>query len=364
MTKKDFSIAVFPGDGIGKEITKQALKVLNFLNEKINIDLRLNEGNVGGAAYDIHGTPLPPESLDMALKSDAVLLGAVGGPKWESLDYALRPERALLSLRKKLGLFANLRPVAAFEELLHTSTLKEEILRGVNIMIVRELTGDVYFGQPRGVSKETNGQSTGVNTMIYTDDEIRRIAHHAFKIAGSRKKNLVSVDKANVLESTELWRDVVTKVGENYPDVNLSHMYVDNCAMQLIRNPAQFDVILTTNLFGDILSDEAAMLTGSIGMLPSASLGDNHAMYEPIHGSAPDIAGKNIANPIGTILSVAMMLRYSMNLPDEATLIEKAVQQTLKDGLRTKDIYQSGDKLVGTQELGDHIVKNLRKFFN
>jgi len=364
MTKKDFSIAVFPGDGIGKEITKQALKVLNFLNEKINVDLRLNEGNVGGAAYDIHGTPLPPESLDMALKSDAVLLGAVGGPKWESLDYALRPERALLGLRKKLGLFANLRPVAAFEELLHTSTLKAEILRGVNIMIVRELTGDVYFGQPRGVSKEANGQSTGVNTMIYTDTEIRRIAHHAFEIARSRKNNLVSVDKANVLESTELWRDVVTEVGNNYPDVNLSHMYVDNCAMQLIRNPAQFDVILTTNLFGDILSDEAAMLTGSIGMLPSASLGDDHAMYEPIHGSAPDIAGKNIANPIGTILSVAMMLRYSMNLPDEASFIEKAVEQTLEEGFRTKDIYQSGDKLVGTQEMGDHIVKNLRKFFN
>ncbi len=364
MISKDFSIAVFPGDGIGKEITEQALKVLNFLSEKSDINLRLDEGSVGGTAYDTHGTPLPPESLDLALKSNAVLLGAVGGPKWESLDYAVRPERALLGLRKKLGLFANLRPVAAFEELLHTSTLKAEILRGVNIMIVRELTGDVYFGQPRGVSKEGNGQSTGVNTMIYTDDEIRRIAHHAFEIARSRKKNLVSVDKANVLESTELWRDVVTEVGKKYPDVTLNHMYVDNCAMQLIRNPAQFDVILTTNLFGDILSDEAAMLTGSIGMLPSASLGSRHAMYEPIHGSAPDIAGKNIANPIGTILSVAMMLRYSMKLPEKATFIEKAVKQTLKEGLRTKDIYQPGDKLVGTQELGDHIVKNLRKFFN
>jgi 3-isopropylmalate dehydrogenase len=364
MTKKVFSIAVFSGDGIGKEITKQALKVLNFLNEKINVELRLNEGTVGGAAYDIHGTPLPPESLDLALKSDAVLLGAVGGPKWENLDYAVRPERALLDLRKKLGLFANLRPVAAFEELLHTSTLKAEILRGVNIMIVRELTGDVYFGQPRGVSKKTNGQSIGINTMIYTDEEIRRIAHHAFEIARNRKKILVSVDKANVLESTELWRDVVTEVGKNYPDVNLSHMYVDNCAMQLIRNPAQFDVILTTNLFGDILSDEAAMLTGSIGMLPSASLGADHSMYEPIHGSAPDIAGQNIANPIGTILSVAMMLRYSMNLPDEAGLVEKAVEQTLKDGLRTKDIYQSGDKLVGTEELGESVVKNLRNLFN
>jgi len=287
----------------------------------------------------------------------------VGGPKWESIDYAARPERALLGLRKQLGLYANLRPVAAYEELFHASTLKEEILRGVNMMIVRELTGDVYFGQPRGVSKEENGQSTGFNTMVYTEEEIRRIAHAAFDIAGNRRKKLVSVDKANVLESTELWRDIVTEVGKNYPDVALSHMYVDNCAMQLIRNPAQFDVILTTNLFGDILSDEAAMLTGSIGMLPSASLGAEHAMYEPIHGSAPDIAGQDIANPIGTILSVAMMLRYSMNLLDEAGLIEKAVRQTLQEGYRTKDIYRPGDKIVGTEEMGASILKNLRKLF-
>ena len=363
MPQKDFSIAVFPGDGIGQEIIQQALKVLRFISTKTALNLQLKEGLVGGAAYDKGGIPLPPESLEIALKSDAVLLGAVGGPKWESIDYAARPERALLGLRKQLGLYANLRPVAAYEELFHASTLKEEILRGVNMMIVRELTGDVYFGQPRGVSKEENGQSTGFNTMVYTEEEIRRIAHAAFDIAGNRRKKLVSVDKANVLESTELWRDIVTEVGKNYPDVALSHMYVDNCAMQLIRNPAQFDVILTTNLFGDILSDEAAMLTGSIGMLPSASLGAEHAMYEPIHGSAPDIAGQDIANPIGTILSVAMMLRYSMNLLDEAGLIEKAVRQTLQEGYRTKDIYRPGDKIVGTEEMGASILKNLRKLF-
>ncbi len=362
MTKKDFMMAVFPGDGIGVEIMRQARQVLDFLSGKISLNLRVEEGLIGGAAYDKYGIPLPPESLEMALQSDAVLLGAVGGPKWEELDYSVRPERALLGLRKQLELFANLRPVVAYDELLHASTLKEEVLRGVNIMIVRELTGDVYFGQPRGVNKE-NGQRTGINTMIYTEKEISRVACFAFEIARSRRKKLVSVDKANVLESTELWRDIVTKVGKDYPDVALSHMYVDNCAMQLIRKPAQFDVILTTNLFGDILSDEAAMLTGSIGMLPSASLGAAKAMYEPIHGSAPDIAGQNIANPIGTILSVAMMLRYSMNLPDEANFVENAVEKTLEDGLRTKDIYRLGDKLVGTDQMGESILKNLRKFF-
>lgn len=362
MTKKDFMITIFPGDGIGVEIMRQARQILDFLSGKIGLNLLVMEGLIGGAAYDKYGTPLPPESLEMALQSDAVLLGAVGGPKWEELDYSVRPERALLGLRKQLGLFANLRPVLAYDELLHASTLKEEVLRGVNIMIVRELTGDVYFGQPRGVNKE-NGRRTGVNTMIYTEEEISRVASFAFEIARGRRKNLVSVDKANVLESTELWRDIVTKVGKGYPDVALSHMYVDNCAMQLIRNPAQFDVILTTNLFGDILSDEAAMLTGSIGMLPSASLGAAKAMYEPIHGSAPDIAGQNIANPIGTILSVAMMLRHSFNLPREASFIEKALEKTLEEGLRTKDIYQPGDKLVGTDQMGENVLKNLRKFF-
>jgi len=362
MIKKDFIITIFPGDGIGVEIMRQARQVLDFLSQKIGLNLQVREGLIGGAAYDKYGIPLPPESLEMALQSDAVLLGAVGGPKWEKLDYSVRPERALLGLRKQLELFANLRPVVAYDDLLHASTLKEEILRGVNIMIVRELTGDVYFGQPRGVNKE-NGQRTGVNTMIYTEEEIERVARFGFEIARSRRKKLVSVDKANVLESTELWRDIVTKMGKCYPDVSLSHMYVDNCAMQLIRNPAQFDVILTTNLFGDILSDEAAMLTGSIGMLPSASLGANHAMYEPIHGSAPDIAGQNIANPVGTILSVAMMLRYSLKLSREAGLIEKALEKTLKEGLRTKDIHRPGDRLVGTDQMGESILKNLRKFF-
>lgn len=362
MIKKDFIITIFPGDGIGVEIMRQARQVLDFLSAKIGLNLQVREGLIGGAAYDQYGIPLPPESLEMALQSDAVLLGAVGGPKWEKLDYSVRPERALLGLRKQLELFANLRPVVAYDDLLHASTLKEEILRGVNIMIVRELTGDVYFGQPRGVNKE-NGQRTGVNTMIYTEEEIDRVARFGFEIARSRRKKLVSVDKANVLESNELWRDIVTKVGKSYPDVSLSHMYVDNCAMQLIRNPAQFDVILTTNLFGDILSDEAAMLTGSIGMLPSASLGADHAMYEPIHGSAPDIAGQNIANPVGTILSVAMMLRYSLKLSREAGLIEKALEQTLKEGLRTKDINRPGDRLVGTDQMGESILKNLRKFF-
>ena len=288
-----------------------------------------------------------------------MLLGAVGGPKWEGLDYSVRPERALLGLREKLGLFANLRPVVVFDELLDASPLKKEIVRGIDIMILRELTGDVYFGRPRGVTVGKDGKRTGVNTMIYTEDEIRRIAVRAFELARGRKRHLLSVDKANVLETTELWRTVVTEAGRDYPDVTLKHMYVDNCAMQLIRNPSQFDVIVTTNLFGDILSDEAAMLTGSIGMLPSASLGPDKALYEPIHGSAPDIAGKNIANPLATILSVAMMLRYSMNRPEEAALIEKAVANVLKDGFRTQDIYSEGNRLAGTREMGDAVVERI-----
>jgi 3-isopropylmalate dehydrogenase len=361
MKQNNFKIAVFAGDGVGPEIMKEALKILKLIASKKNITLQLTEGLVGGSAYDHFGVPLPDSSLALALQSDAVLLGAVGGPKWEALDYSVRPERALLGLREKLGLFANLRPVVAFEELLDSSPLKKNVVQGIDIMIVRELTGDVYFGKPRGVTKGKDGKRTGVNTMIYSEDEIRRIAVRAFEIARTRKKYLLSVDKANVLESTELWRNVVTEVGQNYPDVTLKHMYVDNCAMQLIRNPAQFDVIVTTNLFGDILSDEAAMLTGSIGMLPSASLGENIALYEPIHGSAPDIAGKNIANPLATILSVALMLRYSLSMPQEASLIEKAVAQTLKEGFRTQDIHQRGKKLIGTEKMGDAVAKNLRK---
>jgi len=364
MKKNNFKIAVFAGDGVGPEIMKEALKILKLVANKKKIDLQLTEGLVGGCAYDHFCVPLPDSSLELALKSDAVLLGAVGGPKWEGLDYSLRPERALLGLRGKLGLFANLRPVVAFDELLDASPLKKNVVQGIDIMIVRELTGDVYFGKPRGITKAADGKRTGVNTMVYFEDEIHRIAVRAFEIAQTRKKNLLSVDKANVLESTELWRSIITEVGRNYPDVTLKHMYVDNCAMQLIRNPAQFDVIVTTNLFGDILSDEAAMLTGSIGMLPSASLGENTALYEPIHGSAPDIAGKNIANPLATILSVALMLRYSMSMPKEAGLIEKAVAQTLKEGFRTQDIYQQKKKLIGTEEMGDTVAKNLRKLLN
>jgi 3-isopropylmalate dehydrogenase len=364
MKQNNFKIAIFSGDGVGPEIMKEALKILKLIANKKNITLQLAEGLVGGSAYDHFGVPLPDSSLELALQSDAVLLGAVGGPKWEGLDYSLRPERALLGLREKLGLFANLRPVVAFDELLDASPLKKNVVQGIDIMIVRELTGDVYFGKPRGVTKGKDGKRTGVNTMVYSEDEISRIAVRAFEIARTRKKNLLSVDKANVLESTELWRNVVTEAGQNYPDVTLKHMYVDNCAMQLIRNPTQFDVIVTTNLFGDILSDEAAMLTGSIGMLPSASLGENTALYEPIHGSAPDIAGKNIANPLATILSVALMLRYSLFMPQEAGLIEKAVADTLKEGFRTQDIYQQDKKLIGTEKMGDAVANNLSKLFN
>jgi len=359
MTSKEFQIAVFAGDGVGPEIMQEALKVLKVVSDRNHIGLKLTDGLIGGSAYDAFGTPFPDSSLNLALSSDAVLLGAVGGPQWETLDYSVRPERALLGLREKLGLYANLRPVVVFDELLDASPLKREVVQGIDIMILRELTGDVYFGRPRGVTVGIDGKRTGVNTMIYTEDEIHRIALRAFELARGRRKNLLSVDKANVLETTELWRAVVTEVGQNYPDVTLKHMYVDNCAMQLIRNPSQFDVIVTTNLFGDILSDEAAMLTGSIGLLPSASLGTGKALYEPIHGSAPDIAGKNIANPLATILSVAMMLRYSLSRPVEAALIEKAVAGVLKDGWRTQDIYSAGGRLAGTREMGDAVVQKL-----
>lgn len=359
MDKKIFKIAVFPGDGIGIEIMREALKVLKTIEESAPVTFDIREGLVGGSAYDAVGRPLPEESLEMAMNSDAVLLGAVGGPKWESLDYSLKPERALLGLREKLGLFANLRPVVAFDDLIDASPLKKDVIRGIDIMIVRELTGDLYFGKPRGVRTE-DGRRIGVNTMIYAEEEISRIARVGFDLAMKRKKNLMSVDKANVLECTLLWRDVVTETGRDYPEVRLSHMYVDNCAMQLIRNPSQFDVIVTTNMFGDILSDEASMLTGSIGMLPSASIGKGLAMYEPIHGSAPDIAGQNIANPLATILSVAMMLENSLDMPDKARVIEQAVQQVLGEGFRTKDIYQDGMKEVGTDEMGDEVIKKIR----
>jgi 3-isopropylmalate dehydrogenase len=359
MTK---TIAILPGDGIGPEIVTEAVKVLETLRDKFGLAIQLESGLVGGAAIDATGSPLPAATLDLAKKADAVLLGAVGGPKWESLDISIRPEKGLLGLRSELKLFANLRPVVLFPELASASTLKPEVVAGLDILIVRELTGDIYFGQPRGIRTLENGEKQGINTLVYTESEIERIARVAFASAEQRQKKLCSVDKANVLEATELWRQVVTRVGQDYPTVQLTHMYVDNAAMQLVRAPKQFDVIVTTNMFGDILSDLASQLTGSIGMLPSASLdANNKGMYEPIHGSAPDIAGQNLANPLATILSVAMLLRYSLNRLDLATAIERAVRQVLQAGLRTRDILGDGQyTLVTTREMGDAVVAQLR----
>ena len=355
---KQYHIAVLPGDGIGPEIVREARKVLDVVAARAGVRFEMEEGLVGGAAYDQYGAPLPDHVMKLAMTSDAVLLGAVGGPKWESLDYSLRPERGLLGLRAGLGLFANLRPVIVFEDLIDASPLKPEVIRGIDLLIVRELLGDAYFGKPRGVRVE-NGQRIGVNTMVYTEAEIRRIVKTAFELARGRRKKLLSVDKANVLETTELWRDVATEMGREYTDVELQHMYVDNCAMQLIRNPRQFDVIVTTNMFGDILSDEASMLTGSLGMLPSASLGEKTAMYEPSHGSAPDIAGKGIANPLATILSAAMMLRHSFGMTKEATVVENAVRAVLKAGFRTEDIRQEGAAIIGTVAMGDLLAEKV-----
>lgn len=355
-----YKIAILAGDGIGPEVTKEAVKVLRTLEKTDGLSFEFEEAVVGGAAYDETGKPLPEATLKLAKEADSVLLGAVGGPKWEPLDYSVRPERALLSLRAELGLFANLRPALVFEPLVDASTLKKEIIQGIDLMVVRELTGGIYFGQPRGVSKTSDGQEKGINTLTYTTKEIQRIAKVAFDLARKRNKKVTSVDKANVLEATELWRKVVEDVHKDFADVELSHMYVDNCAMQLIRNPSQFDVVVTTNLFGDILSDEAAMLTGSIGMLPSASLNESsRGMYEPVHGSAPDIAGRGLANPIATILSVGMMLQYSFNQAASAKKIEKAVQSVLEKGYRTGDIYTDGMKKVGTTEMGKLISKEI-----
>jgi len=356
MTKK---IAVLPGDGIGQEIVAEAVKLINKLQAD-GLDVEMNEGLVGGTAYDATGTPLPEETLKLAREADAVLLGAVGGYKWESLDIAVRPEKGLLGLRKELGLFANLRPAILYPQLADASTLKAEVVSGLDIMIVRELTGGIYFGQPRGVRTLDNGEREGFNTLVYRESEVKRIAAVAFDIARKRGKKVCSVDKANVLEVTEMWRDVVNELHKDNSDIELSHMYVDNAAMQLVRAPKQFDVMVTTNMFGDILSDCAAMLTGSIGMLPSASLNEKgQGMYEPIHGSAPDIAGQNIANPLATILSVAMMLRYSLDEPAMADRIEKAVEKVLDDGLRTADIYSAGMTKVSTSEMGDAVVTAL-----
>ncbi len=350
-------IAILPGDGIGVEVIEEAEKVLALLDKKYTLGFETEKALVGGSAYDKFGTPLPESTLTLAKEADAVLLGAVGGPKWESLDYGVRPERALLGLRAELDLYANLRPAKVYPALVDASSLKREIIEGTDIMVVRELVGGIYFGEPKGVEQLPDGTERGVNTLVYTTPEIERIAKVAFDVARKRGKKVCSVDKANVLECTELWRRVVSGIHQDYQDVELSHMYVDNCAMQLVRWPKQFDVIVTTNMFGDILSDEAAMLTGSIGMLPSASLSGKKGMYEPVHGSAPDIMGQNKANPIATILSVAMMLRYSFDLADAAEDIEQAVTKVLEDGIRTPDIHTEGYTLVGTKEMGDKIVE-------
>ena len=354
-------IAVLPGDGIGTEIVAEALKVLDALKQDHGLKVETEEALIGGVAYDATGTPFPEATLKLCQQADSVLLGAVGGPKWEPLDYSVRPERGLLGLRSELELFANLRPAILYPQLVAASTLKPEVVSGLDIMIIRELTGGIYFGQPRGRRTNDQGQREGFNTLIYNESEIRRIGHIAFQTAQKRNRKLCSVDKANVLECTELWREVMIEVGKEYPDVELSHMYVDNAAMQLVRAPKQFDVMVTENMFGDILSDCAAMLTGSIGMLPSASLDKNgKGMYEPIHGSAPDIAGKGLANPIATILSVAMMLRYSFGDAANADRIEQAVTKALDAGYRTADIYSEGTRKVGTQEMGAAIVAGLR----
>ena len=356
-----YTIALLPGDGIGPEVIKEAVKVLGSLERGLELKLTLNEVPVGGAAYEVEGHPLPPDTLNTAQEADAVLLGAVGGPKWEKIDFSLRPERALLGLRSNLKLYANLRPAKIFPALVDASSLKRELVDGLDIMVIRELTGGIYFGEPRGVELLADGTRRGFNTLVYTEEEIKRIARVAFDVARKRNKKVMSVDKANVLEVTGLWREVVSEVHEEYKDVVLEHMYVDNCAMQLVRAPKQFDVIVTTNMFGDILSDEASMLTGSIGMLPSASIGGNTAMYEPIHGSAPDIAGKGLANPLATILSVGMMFKYSFGLEEVNTQIESAVEAVLDQGVRTRDIMSNKMTEVSTQEMGDKVVAELEK---
>lgn len=352
------NIAILAGDGIGPEIVAQAVRVLNMLKSD-GLDITLEHGLIGGCAVDATGEPYPEATHQLASQADAILLGAVGGPKYDTLPRAQRPEKGLLAIRKALNLFANLRPAILYPELAAASSLKAEVVSDLDILIVRELTGDIYFGEPRGIEMR-DGQRVGYNTMIYSETEIRRIAHVAFQAAQKRNRSLCSVDKMNVLECTQLWRDVVDEVSKDYLDVTLSHMLVDNAAMQLVRNPRQFDVLVTGNMFGDILSDEASMLTGSIGMLPSASLDSNNkGLYEPIHGSAPDIAGQDVANPLATILSVAMMLRYTFNLEDAAQRIENAVRKVLAQGLRTRDIAGDGLQILGTRAMGDAVLSHL-----
>ncbi|ACO03648.1 MAG TPA: 3-isopropylmalate dehydrogenase [Persephonella sp.] len=356
--KRTFKIAVLPGDGIGPEIMEAAIEVLNAVSKKYDLQFEYKEGLIGGAAIDATGDPLPDETLKIAKESDAVLLAAVGGEKWDNLPTDKRPEKGLLRIRKELELFANLRPGKAYTALLDSSPLKETLIKGVDLVVIRELTGGIYFGEPRGI-EERKGEKVGFNTMIYYEHEVKRIAKLAFEIARGRKKKVTSVDKANVLEVSALWREIVTETHSDYQDVELEHMYVDNCAMQLVRRPKDFDVIVTGNLFGDILSDEAGALTGSLGMLPSASIGERYALYEPVHGSAPDIAGQGIANPIAMILSAAMMLDITCKVPQAARDIENAVEKVLNEGYRTGDIWSPGTKKVNTKEMTEAIIEHI-----
>ena len=364
---KKRKILLLPGDGIGQEVVAEVKKIIQWFNSKKSLDFDIDEDLVGGAAYDKHKNPITDEVFYKALESEAVILGAVGGPKYDNLEFSKRPERALLKLRKELKLFANLRPAICFKQLVDASSLKPEIVSGLDIMIVRELTGGIYFGEPRGIKLIENGERRGINTHSYTTNEIIRVARVAFELAKKRGKKVTSCDKSNVMEAGVLWREEVQSLKDKeFKDIELNHMLADNCAMQLLRNPKQFDVIVTDNLFGDILSDEASMLTGSLGLLPSASLGmkdkngNIRSMYEPVHGSAPDIAGKGIANPIASILSFAMALRYSLNLDKEADILENAVQEVLDEGLRTKDIISKGMKEVSTSQMGDAIISKLK----
>ena len=364
---KNRKILLLPGDGIGSEVIREVRKIIEWFNKNKSLDFKIEEGLVGGASYEKHKNPITDEVFYKALESEAVILGAVGGPKYDNLEFSKRPERALLKLRKELKLFANLRPAICFKQLVDASSLKPEIISGLDIMIVRELTGGIYFGEPRGIEPIENNERRGINTHTYTTSEIQRVARVAFDLAKKRKNKVTSCEKSNVMEAGVLWREEVQALKDKeYKDVELSHMLADNCAMQLLRNPKQFDVIVTDNLFGDMLSDQASMLTGSLGLLPSASLGaknkdgEMRAMYEPIHGSAPDIAGKGIANPIASILSFAMALRYSLDLDNEADALEKAVQDVLNDGLRTKDILSEGMKETSTSEMGDAIISKLQ----
>ena len=355
MDKK--KIVITPGDGIGPEVSEQALIILKKVASRFELELETSEMLVGGTAYDQTGTPIPDETLKACLEADAVLLGAVGGPKWEPLDFSVRPERGLLKLRSELELYANLRPAVIYGDLVDASTLKRDVVEGADLMVIRELTGGIYFGEPRGV-EERNGERVGFNTLIYSESEIRRVSRMACKIAMKRNRKLTSVDKANVLESTELWREVVTDVVKDFPEIELNHMYADNAAMQLIRDPKQFDTMVTTNMFGDILSDAAAMMTGSIGMLPSASIGGRIGLYEPVHGSAPDIAGQDLANPLAMILSTGMMLRYSFDLGEADDLIQKAVVQTIET-YRTGDIMSNGKTQIGCREMGERVLQSM-----